>query len=137
MLSEKKQKAVELLFEFTEAEVAAKLKINRKMLREWMNELEFQQAIGEEIRANRQASVRKLSRLYLDACKEINEIIHEKEDKNRHRVIVDILKVSGLLKASTEEEAGGGGETIDMILARIAAEDEKEGVEGEDMGDFQ
>ena len=127
MLGDKKQKAVELLFEFTEAEVAAKLKISRKMLREWMQELEFQQAIGEEIRANRQASVRKLSRLYLDACKEINEIIHEKEDKNRHRVIVDILKVSGLLKASTEEDAAGGADSIQVLLAQLADEEEGDG----------
>ena len=127
MLNDKKQKAVELLFEFTEAEVAAKLKISRKMLREWMNELEFQQAIGEEIRANRQASVRKLSRLYLDACKEINEIIHEKEDKNRHRVIVDILKVSGLLKASTEEDAAGGADSIQVLLAQLADEESDDG----------
>ena len=126
MLNDKKRKAVELLFEFTEAEVASKLRINRKMLREWMNELEFQQAIGEEIRANRQTSVRRLSRLYLDACKEINEIIHEKEDKNRHRVIVDILKVSGLLKASTEEDAAGGLDSVQALVARLADEDERE-----------
>ena len=126
MLNDKKRRAVELLFEFTEAEVAAKLRINRQTLREWMNELEFQQAIGEEIRANRQTSVRRLSRLYLDACKEINEIIHEKEDKNRHRVIVDILKVSGLLKASTEEDAAGGLDSVQALVAQLADEDEEE-----------
>ena len=126
MLNDKKQKAVELLFEYTEAEVASKLRINRKMLREWMNELEFQQAIGEEIRANRQASVRKLSRLYLDACREINEIIHEKEDKNRHKVIVDILKVSGLLKASTEEDAAGGLNSVQALVAQLADEEDEE-----------
>ena len=125
MLSDKKQKAVDLLFEFTEAEAAAKLRINRTILREWMNELEFQQAIGEEIRANRQASVRKLSRLYLDACKEMNEIIHEKEDKNRHRVIVDILKVSGLLKASTVEDSAGGLNSVQALVAKLADEDEE------------
>ena len=125
MLSDRKQRAVDLLFECTEAEVAAKLRISRQMLREWLKELEFQQAIGEEIRSIRQAAVRKLSRLYLDACREINEIIHEKEDKNRHKVIVDILKVSGLLKESTEEDAAGGLDSIETLVAKLAAEDEE------------
>lgn len=135
MLSERKQRAVALLFEYSEVEVAERLKITQRMLREWMAEMEFQTAIGDEMRSNRQTSVRRLSRLYVDACQELFEIIHEKEDKNRHRVIVDILKVSGLLKDSMLEESGGGPDPIQAMLAGLMNDDEEKPSEESEDGD--
>lgn len=124
MLTEKKRRAVDMLFEESEAAVAEKLKITRAVLKEWIAEIEFQEALGDEMRANRQSSARLLSRLYLNACKELDQIIHEKEDKNRHRIIVELLKVSGLLKESMLDESGGGADPIQAMLARIPDDDE-------------
>ena len=126
MLADRKQRAVDLLFEFSEREVAEKLKISRQMLREWLEELEFQTAISQEMSAHKRSSVRRLSSLYIGACQELFEIIHDKEDKNRYRVILEILKVSGLLRESTFETSGGGADPVQAILARLCDKDDEE-----------
>ena len=46
MLSEKKKRAVELLFEDTEGEVAKKLKVSLETLAHWIEELEFREALN-------------------------------------------------------------------------------------------
>jgi hypothetical protein len=120
MLTEKKRRAVELLFECTEAEVARKLRISRRTLESWIGELEFRQAINGQINGNRRATVRMLSLLYLDSCRELSAIVHDKDDKTRHRVAVDILRASGLLKEGPEEEDGDG---IEELLARLGEEE--------------
>ena len=124
MLSEKKRRAVELLFEGTEAEAAVKLRVSRQTLEEWMEEREFQQAIRRHATANRRATSRMLSSLYLEACRELNVVIHERDDRNRHRAMVDILKAGGLLKEGPVEEEEI--ETVDEVLARFAEEDSEE-----------
>jgi hypothetical protein len=124
MLTEKKRRAVELLFEGTEAEAAVKLRVSRQTLEEWMEEREFQQAVSRYARATRRATSRMLSSLYLEACRELNVVIHERDDRNRHKAMVDILKAGGLLKEGPvdEEEI----DTIDEILARYGEESEEE-----------
>ena len=125
MLSEKKRRAVELLFEGTEAEAAAKLRISRQTLEEWMEDREFQQAVSRYARANRRATSRMLSSLYLEACRELNVVIHEREDRNRHRAMVDILKAGGLLKDEPVDEDEEPG-YVDRLLDRLAEEQEEE-----------
>jgi hypothetical protein len=124
MLTEKKRRAVELLFEGTEAEAAVKLRISRQTLEEWMEDREFRQAIRRYSAANRRATSRMLSSLYLEACRELNVVIHERDDRNRHRAMVDILKAGGLLKDGPVEEEEY--ETVDEMLERIAGGHEEE-----------
>lgn len=112
MLSNNQATAVELLFEHADAEVAAKLKIKRETLESWMQDPEFQQAVQDRLKKNRQATVRLLSRVYLNACREIDALIRS-DDKTKHKVMVDILKASGLLKETPDEEPD------DMISALI------------------
>ena len=123
MLSSTQSRAVELLFEFTDAEVAAKLRIKRETLEAWKQNPEFVQAVQERLKENRQAAVRILSRVYLDACREIDALIRSDDDKSKHKVIVDILKASGLLKELGAEET----DYVDALLQRLA--DEQDGEE--------
>jgi len=130
MLSQKKRRAVELLFEGTEAEAAVKLRISRQMLEEWMEDREFQQAVSRHARATRRATSRMLSSLYLEACRELNVVIHERDDRYRHRAMVDILKAGGLLKDGPVEEEDEEPGYVDRLLDRLAEEQEEE--EGSD-----
>ena len=127
MLSSTQSRAVELLFEFTDAEVAAKLRIKRETLEAWKQKPEFVQAVQERLKENRQAAVRILSRVYLDACREIEALVRSDDDKNKHKVIVDILKASGLLKELGAEET----DYVDTLLRRLADEPEGEEEESE------
>ena len=122
MLSSTQSRAVELLFEFTDAEVAAKLRIKRETLEAWKQNPEFVQAMQERLKGNRQAAVRILSRLYLDACREIDALIRSDDDKSKHKVIVDILKASGLLKELGADEA----DYVGSLLQRLADEQDEE-----------
>ena len=45
--------------------------------------------------------------------------------KSRRR----FLKVSGLLKASTEEDSAGGADSMDVLVAQLADEDDEEAEE--------
>ena len=126
MLAEKKRRAVELLFDFTEAEVAKKLRVGREVLEEWFEDVEFRQAINIELRGCRRSAVRVLAKLYLNATMELNEIIHEKEDRGRYRTIVDILKASGLLKGGVMEEEEEPS-YVDRLLHRLSNDEESEG----------
>jgi myo-inositol-1-phosphate synthase len=122
MLSSTQSRAVELLFEFTDAEVAAKLRIKRETLEAWKQNPEFVQAVQERLKENRQAAVRILSRVYLNACREIEALVRSDDDKNKHKVIVDILKASGLLKELGAEET----DYVDTLLQRLADEHDEE-----------
>ena len=122
MLSRTQSRAVELLFEYTDEEVAAKLRIKRETLESWKQNPEFVQAVQERLKENRQAAVRILSRVYLDACREIEALIRSDDDKNKHKVIVDILKASGLLKELGAEEC----DYVGSLLQRLADEPDEE-----------
>ena len=125
MLTEKKRRAVELLFEDTEAEVAKKLKISLETLVQWIEELEFREALNGQIKGYQRSTTRLLSRLYLECCRELSVIIHDKEDKNRHRVAVDLLKAGGILREGPLEERPEE-ESVDEIIARLTWESEQE-----------
>ena len=125
MLTEKKRRAVELLFEDTEAEVAKKLKISLETLVQWIEELEFREALNGHMKGYQRSTTRLLSRLYLECCRELNAIIHDKEDKTRHRVALDLLKAGGLLREGPLEERPEE-ESVDEIIARLTMESEQE-----------
>lgn len=125
MLGEKKRRAVELLFDHTEPEVAKKLRIGREELEEWFADMKFREAINTELRGYRRSSVRMLAKLYLNATMELGEIIRGKEDNGRYKIIVDILKASGVLKASRIEEEESD-DPVAAILRKYSGDDEQE-----------
>jgi hypothetical protein len=122
MLGTKQKRAVKLLFEITDAEVAEKLKVSRVTLEEWKQNPEFAEAVQQVMKDNRQSAIRMLSRLYLDACRELDSILRSDDDKNKHRVIMELLKASGLLKEFGIEE----GDYVGAVLRRHSEPDEED-----------
>ena len=128
MLTETQTKAVEMLFELTDDEVARRLKIRQKTLEAWKQNPEFVQALRRRLIENRRAAARILSRLYVEASRELEALIHSDDDKNKPKAIIELLKVSGLFKElGLEEEDDVGG-----LLERLADEQEEAEPGGED-----
>ena len=125
MLSEKKRRAVELLFEDTEGEVAKKLKVSLETLVQWIEELEFREALNGQMKGHKRSTTRMLSLLYMECIRELGRIIHDKEDKTRHKVALDLLKAGGLLREGPLEERPEE-ESVDEIIARLHMEGEQE-----------
>jgi len=128
MLTEKKRKVLELLFEYMEADVLLKLSVSKNTLDSWANEPEFKNAMSDKVRNNRESAFCLLSKMYLDAVMELKAIIADKNDRNRYKVIVDVLKASGLLKDGSvrgpvSNEFKGSGESITEMIDRIMADD--------------
>lgn len=131
MLNERKRKAVELLFEDTEAEVAKKLKIGLETLAHWIEELEFREALNLHMKGYQRTTARMLTLLYLECCRELREIVHDKDDKSRYKVAVDILKAGGVLKDGPLY--GDDSDPIgDLIESLSTDDDDKEHEKAED-----
>ncbi len=119
MLSQKMLKAAELLFRHTDEEVARKLKISRATLDTWKRDPEFAQALCDFVRDNRLTAIRFISKRVVEAAQELEAMIRSADEKVRHKVIIDLLKASGLLAAdhSAGEDEGDG---FTAILKHIA-----------------
>ena len=133
MLSEKKRRAVDLLFEDTEGEVAKKLRVSLETLVHWIEELEFRDAINGQMKGYQRSTTRLLSLLYLECCRELGRIIHDKEDKNRHKVALDLLKAGGILREGPLVE--GDDDPIGDLVRRLEEEDEVEEMREEEDGE--
>ena len=133
MLSEKKRHAVELLFEETEGEVAKKLKVSLETLVHWIEELEFRDAINGQMKGYQRSTTRMLSLLYLECCRELGRIIHDKEDKTRHKVALDLLKAGGILREGPLIE--GDDDPVADMLRRMEEEDEVKEMRDEEDGE--
>lgn len=125
MLSKMQKKAVGLLFEKSDAEVAARLKIKQSELDAWKSDPEFVQALCDRLRENRRVASRILSRICVDACRELQALIGSDDDKNKPKAIIEVLKASGLFK----DMVGGDGDYVGNLLGRLADEDAESGEE--------
>jgi len=104
MLTSTQLKAVDLLFQVTDEEAARKLKIKQETLETWKSDPEVARAVREQLKSNRQAVARKLSRLYLDACRELGAALNAEDTKDKAKVAIEILKASGLFKDGPLED---------------------------------
>lgn len=118
MLDPKQRRAVALLFQSTDEEVIRKLKINRQLLDEWKRDPQFAQALCDFVRDNRLTAIRFISKRVVEAAQELEAMIKTADEKVRHKVIIDLLKASGLLAA---EHSAGEDETDGFmaVLNRI------------------
>ncbi len=123
MLTDIQVKAINMLFEYPEEIVAKRLRIKRETLQSWKSEQEFAGKMKECLRENRMLAVRILSRLYVEAAKELEALIRSEDDKNKPRAIIEVLKASGLFKELEVEES----DYIGSLIERIA--DEQEGAQ--------
>ena len=126
MLTDRQNKAVAMLFELTDDEIARTLRIKRETLEAWKQEPAFVQAVCDRIRENRRTAVRILSQLYVKACRELAALIED--DKNKPKVIVEILKASGIFKELGLDE----GDYIGNLLERLSEGDQEAESEDED-----
>ena len=121
MLTEAQTKAVAMLFEFSDKEIARKLKIKQEILDDWKRDPEFAQALRDRLKENRRTAARILSRLYVEASRELEALIRSNDDKNKPKAIIEILKVSGLFKELGLEE----GDYVGNLLEKLADESEE------------
>lgn len=115
MLTNTQIKAVDLLFRATDEEAARKLKITKETLEAWKQDPDVAQAVREQLKANRQAIARKLSRMYLDACRELAAALNAEDGKDKAKVAIEILKASGLFKDGGLEDDDPVGDLIDRL----------------------
>ena len=120
MLTSTQIRAVDLLFQVADEEAARKLKIKKDTLEAWKQDPEVAQAIRDQLKSNRQAAVRKLSRLYLDACRELEAALNAEDGKDKAKVAIEILKASGLFKDEIEDD-----DPIGDLIERMSQEDEE------------
>lgn len=120
MLTHAQIEAVEMLLEFTQSEVADKLNVHRETLRAWMNDPEFANTLADRVRENRRTAVRLLSQVCIEACRELRALILSDDDKNKPKLIIEILKAGGLL----QEVGLDDGDPIGTLLARLNEDDE-------------
>lgn len=104
-----------MLFRLTDEEIIEKLKINPKTLDEWKQDPEFAAAVFAYVKENRRTVVRLLSQRYVEAARELESLIKSKDEKVKHKVVIDLLKSSGLLKDTEGDEQD--------ILSRLLAGD--------------
>lgn len=118
MLTSTQIKAVDLLFQVTDEEAARKLKIKQETLEAWKRDPELAQAIRDQLKSNRQAAIRKLSKLYLDACRELQAALNAEDGKDKAKVAIEILKASGLFKDEIEDD-----DPIGDLIERLSEEE--------------
>lgn len=120
MLTQVQARAVGLLFELTDEEIIRKLRIRRQTLEAWKRDPEFMEAVRLLLKDNRRTSVRLLSRLYLDACRELQAILRSDDHKDKPKLIIETLKASGLFKELGLEE----GDYVGNLLDRLNSEED-------------
>ena len=120
MLTGNQIKAVDLLFQVTDEEAARKLKIKQETLQAWKLDPEVAQAIRDQLKSNRHEAVRRLSRIYLDACRELTAALNAEEGKDKAKVAIEILKASGLFKDEIEDD-----DPIGDLIEKMNQEDEE------------
>lgn len=121
MLTDKQIKAVGMLFELTDEEIIRRLKIKRETLEAWKSEPEFAEMLRSRLKENRRTAARILSRLYVEASRELEALIRSDDEKNKPKAIIEVLKVSGLFKELGLEE----GDSIGNLLERLADENDE------------
>lgn len=119
MLTKKQCKAVKLLFQKSEEEVASELGIKVETIEKWKMTRKFRRALVEEGRAIRAAAARITSEASLTAAKNLQRLLSDAKDG---KLALDTLKASG---AFTEKE-GSGEETLEDVLREVADVDESQ-----------
>jgi len=128
MLTDKQRRAVALLFELTDDEITRRLRIGRERLASWKRDPEFCQALCDYVKENRRTAVRFLSKRLVEAAHELEAMIKSDDERVKHKVIIDLLKASGLLAAdpTAEEEVDGVGDLLKRIEETPMDEPEQE-----------
>ena len=117
MLSRKQSKAVKLLFQKTEEEVAAEIDVKLEMIEKWKSIPEFRKALIEEGQAIRAAAARITSEASLTAARNLRRLLSDAKDG---KLALETLKASGAF----EEKKTDKEEALDGVLQEVADVDE-------------
>lgn len=123
MLSKIKMRAVNMLFTSTDDEICALLKIKKETLSMWKEQPEFIDMLDKRLQENLIVSKRILSQIYVDSCRELGMLINSDANKDKPRVIIEVLKASGLFK---DLNAGNTEKIQDLIRGLSNEKDETE-----------
>jgi len=123
MLHSKQRRAIRLLFELPEEKVAEELGIRLDTLRRWKAKKEFVSGVEAVSAGNRQAVCRILSRGLAHAAARVCGMVAVDADESPtgkldSKIMVDMLKASGLLEAAAGE--ADEGDALAAVLAEIA-----------------
>ncbi|MHB1000133.1 MAG: hypothetical protein ACYC27_12885 [Armatimonadota bacterium] len=120
MLTNTQNRAVNMMFDSTEEEVARQLRIRKETLDLWKDNPDFTRKLSMKQRENRESARRILSRICVDACRELESLIKSDDSKDKPKAIIEVLKASGIFKELGAEEVDGMSE----LLGRLADESE-------------
>lgn len=99
MLSWRQRKAIKLMFQMTDEEVAREVGIRTKTLAAWRRSPEFREALVAEVRAVRAATARIASQATLAAAKNLHKVLAEGKDS---KILLDALKASGAFEGQED-----------------------------------
>lgn len=101
MLSAKQRKAIKLMFQKPEEEIAAELGVTAEVIAKWRLNPEFRKALAAEERAIRASASRLTSEASLMAAKNLHTLLADPKDA---KLALDTLKASGAFEEREEED---------------------------------
>jgi hypothetical protein len=120
MLSNRQRKAVRLLFEMPDDQVAEELGIQTRTLRRWKGQREFIEAVVGKGRESQESIRRIASNVVIHGATRLREALVMEDRKADLKVLCDLVKSTGVLADILKSEEGG--EELHVLLDRIAAE---------------
>lgn len=117
MLSRRQRKAIKLMFQKPDEEVAAEIGVSVEAICKWRLNKEFRKSLADEERAIRAAAARITSDASLVAAKNLHSLLSSGSDG---KLSLDTLKASGAFTERDDEP----GETLEDIIREAARGDE-------------
>jgi hypothetical protein len=121
MLTRRQRKAIKLMFQMTDAEVATSVEVRPETLAAWLREDDFREALAAESRSIKSAAARMTSDAALSAAKKLKETIETGKETKDSKLILDTLKASGAFAVQDDD----AGESLEGMVSRLAVEDDK------------
>ena len=112
MLSQKQQKCIFLMIStnMTQKEISKEIQISENSISEWKKDEEFKAEIQRQLKEN-------FGTLAVDAQKELNKLLKDKNSQVRMQAVKDILDRAGY--KPTEKQEIQGNQTLDISLKVI------------------
>jgi len=113
MLSESQCKAIRLMFDKPDEDVAAEIEVSPDTISEWKQDPEFRQALSLAERAIKSTTARLASAAVLIAAMNLKAALRDNKD---NKLALDTLKSSGAFELKLEDET----QTLADVLREIA-----------------
>lgn len=131
MLTPMQEQAVDLLFEGTLEEAAARLGIKVQKLRQWMDNEDFRKVLEKRSDEKRQSARRIAVQAALLAAQALEAAAESGDEKGFCKTSVDILKAVGAFTDKSEAATSENGDGADALDKLIQMAEMAEGDSGE------